>query len=491
MTGVPPSWTLRRQRGERALVEAGLDREWYLDRYPDVRAAKFDPVSHFLKWGAREGRHPNPLFWTEHYLSHSSAVADAGVNPLVHYLRWGWQQGYDPNPLFDSGWYLRENEDVAAAGINPLLHYLHRGAEEGRDPHPLFDTDWYFERNPDIRGTWANPLQHFLEVGGRAGCSPHILFDSLFYLESNPEIRDSGTNPLLHYLDLGAAEGRNPNNWFDNQSYIARYPDVRQSGLNPLIHYRLHGAVQGRDASPQPALLAHPRPEELEPKALLNAFQSLGDNCELGLVQKHYRSNLLGLLKFASTPLGGLIAALRAGFRDLTSPECIDIQTLAGPEEGQQEFFLVSKVYGILFHVGTRTTVQPEKFKNSEARRLEFLLGAFADDLQRAEKIFVYKINYTPAQADIEDLVAAMRAYGPTTLLWVTVATDGHPAGSVEEVSEGLMRGYIECLAPYDDIMSYSPESWRALCANAYALWLRKRSATREIALASGDQQSC
>src|SRR6266478_8117282 len=74
--------SLLRQRAEKKLTAAGFDREWYLGHYPDVRAAKFDPLSHFLKWGAREGRDPNPLFWSGFYLA---ANPDAGIggNPLA------------------------------------------------------------------------------------------------------------------------------------------------------------------------------------------------------------------------------------------------------------------------------------------------------------------------------------------------------------------------------------------------------------------------
>jgi hypothetical protein len=110
---------------------------------------------------------------------------------------------------------------------------------------------------------------------------------------------------LLDYLKSGANSGR----------------DVRESRLKPLIHYRLYGAARARDPSPRPAPPRDQDLKELDPKVLFDAFQSLGDNCELGLVQKQYRSNLLGLFKFASTPIGGLVAALRRGFSDRTSPD--------------------------------------------------------------------------------------------------------------------------------------------------------------------------
>ncbi len=64
------------------------------------------------------------LFDTDWYLAQNPDVAAAGIDPLVHYLRHGAAEGRDPNPLFDTDWYLAQNPDVAAAGTNPLAHYL-------------------------------------------------------------------------------------------------------------------------------------------------------------------------------------------------------------------------------------------------------------------------------------------------------------------------------------------------------------------------------
>jgi lipopolysaccharide biosynthesis protein len=88
-------WELTRSR-YRELVEAShlFDREWYLNCYPDVRAAGLDPALHYLRRGAMEARNPGPLFDTAWYLSQYPHVAAAGVNPLVHYLRHGWRSGY-------------------------------------------------------------------------------------------------------------------------------------------------------------------------------------------------------------------------------------------------------------------------------------------------------------------------------------------------------------------------------------------------------------
>ena len=52
-----------------ALIRASglFDADWYLDRYPDVVAARMDPVEHYYRYGATEGRNPNALFDTSYY----------------------------------------------------------------------------------------------------------------------------------------------------------------------------------------------------------------------------------------------------------------------------------------------------------------------------------------------------------------------------------------------------------------------------------------
>lgn len=69
------------------ITTSGLfDAGWYLQQNADVRAKGLDPLKHYLRFGAGEGRDPSPLFSTKNYLA---ANPDAGINPLVHYLRYG------------------------------------------------------------------------------------------------------------------------------------------------------------------------------------------------------------------------------------------------------------------------------------------------------------------------------------------------------------------------------------------------------------------
>lgn len=101
------------------------------------------------------------LFDSDWYLEQYTDVRAAGVNPLIHYLRHGAAEGRDPNPLFDSDWYLDRYPDVRAAGANPLMHYLRHGAREGRDPCESFSSRDYLANNPDIAARGINPLAHY------------------------------------------------------------------------------------------------------------------------------------------------------------------------------------------------------------------------------------------------------------------------------------------------------------------------------------------
>jgi glycosyltransferase involved in cell wall biosynthesis len=223
---------------EQVCAQSGVfDREWYLQRNPDVAAAGINPLTHYVTKGAAEGRDPHPLFDSDWYLQHNPDVAACGINPLAHYISKGAAEGRDPHPLFDSDWYLQHNPDVAESGVNPLAHYISAGAAEGRDPHPLFDSSWYLGRNPDVGKAGMNPLSHYIGWGAAEGRDPNPHFDSDWYLERNPDVAVTGANPLSHYIYCGSTEGRDPNPLFDSKWYLERNPEVACSEMNPLIHY--------------------------------------------------------------------------------------------------------------------------------------------------------------------------------------------------------------------------------------------------------------
>ncbi len=124
-------------------LDGFFDADWYLTRYPEIRASRLSPIVHFIRHGIGERR--------------------------------------DPNAFFDSAWYSEHHADVSAAGVHPLLHYLQAGAAELRSPHPSFDAVYYASQHPEAA---ANPLLYHMRVGRARGYLTQPAFHIEDYLPS-------------------------------------------------------------------------------------------------------------------------------------------------------------------------------------------------------------------------------------------------------------------------------------------------------------------
>ena len=205
---------------------------------------------HYIRFGAKEGRDPHPLFDTAYYVSQYPGLETSGINPLIHYIEADPKAGKDPYPLFDTAYYLAQSPELDSSVANPLAHYMEVGAKEGKDPHPLFDAAYYVNQYPDLKASETNPLIHYMEVGAKEGKDPHPLFDAAYYISQYPELETSNINPLLHYIETGAKEGKDPHPLFDSAYYLKQSSELTASGINPLVHYIEVGAKEQRDPHP-------------------------------------------------------------------------------------------------------------------------------------------------------------------------------------------------------------------------------------------------
>jgi 4-hydroxybenzoate polyprenyltransferase len=173
----------------------GVDPVWYRNTYPDLND-EVDPIAHYADQGWREGRNPNAGFSTTWYLTQYPDVVAARQNPLLHYLQYGRAEGRRARPP-------RTSEPPAAELLSdPAVAALLRGAR-GVDPI------WYQTRYPDIESD-VDPVFHYVSVGWRQGKDPNAHFSTTWYVISNREVAEAGLNPLLHYLEHGRAEGKTP-----------------------------------------------------------------------------------------------------------------------------------------------------------------------------------------------------------------------------------------------------------------------------------------
>lgn len=85
---------LRYKKWKKIIEKSGLfDVKYYLFTYPDVRLKDINPIMHYIKYGANEGRNPNKEFDTSFYLTNYLDVKESKMNPLVHYILYGRKEG--------------------------------------------------------------------------------------------------------------------------------------------------------------------------------------------------------------------------------------------------------------------------------------------------------------------------------------------------------------------------------------------------------------
>lgn len=100
-----------------------FDREWYLKTYVDVAQSGANPIMHYLRWGADEGRNPSTKFSTNAYLAYNDDVAHAQINPLVHYILFGQKEGRYAFEVEDIKTTIKKGQKQRVAEHKGLLGY--------------------------------------------------------------------------------------------------------------------------------------------------------------------------------------------------------------------------------------------------------------------------------------------------------------------------------------------------------------------------------
>ena len=192
-------------------------------------------------------------------------------------------------------------------------------------------------------------------------------------------------------------------------------------------------------------------------------FESLGSNCEFGLVQRQAGVEPLGLFRFSEIDLPNVIRALRT--------DCAGIEEFALEVDSSGGYMAVGTS---IRHV-THTWIYPDTVTSAVAavkfrQRQIFLRRLLLEHLKEADKIFVLRTPDQPLRPDIDEVVAALRRHGSNVLLLVTAAAENRKPGDVEAVSTGLLRGYLT-KTPHNitpDSIEYA--HWRDICHRALAL---------------------
>jgi hypothetical protein len=172
-------------------------------------------------------------------------------------------------------------------------------------------------------------------------------------------------------------------------------------------------------------------------RQLLTGFESLGRNCEFGLLQRKFGAEPLGLLRFSTTRPATLQELLRTQFDGIGDPARNEVVLVKG------EYRLRHLPTGWRMHTGIGAAADPATVLRDQCRHTGFLRAKLLRDLRDAAKIFVYQ------QPQIEEpevlaIYDALQEYGPNHLLAVRLATGAHEPGAILWPRDRLMLAHID-----------------------------------------------
>jgi tetratricopeptide (TPR) repeat protein len=194
-------------------------------------------------------------------------------------------------------------------------------------------------------------------------------------------------------------------------------------------------------------------------------WQSLGDDCEFGLVQRHFGCEPIGLLRWASTTIPQLTAALN---RDFDGIGDIDNTVV---ENRQGEYACYDKRFGMVMHTFIRVSVRKQdEVLDVMANRMKFLKRKLQEDLEDGDHNFIYKSKKMPSESELILLHEAMQRHGKNNLVVTLSADEHHKSGSLQVIGRGLLVGYLQRFGNRGGNWDIDFAGWRGICEAAQRL---------------------
>lgn len=304
-----------------------------------------------------------------------------------------------------------------------------------------------------IRG--REVLRAALDQGGSFGCiiPPEAL---------------AGEGPVR--LELEHPDARAPASFGGHGDDRALALSVRRLHL-AAVGGTAAGTVQGRGGLPPAGVVAR---AGIPASELVTRFESLGDNCEFGLVQRRCGAEVLSLLRFAYISMPMLLRALDERFAPIGDPAGLRVALDGGGDGGAgkpREYIVHDASYDLTYHTWQlEHETEAATLASKQPARQRFLARKLLGDLEDGEKIFVLRRNPPPRLAEALAVYAAINRIARNRLLFIDLPHDRRPAGTVEEIIPGLYRGTIDRLAPDENAHDMSLDCWVEILVNTWRM---------------------
>jgi len=189
---------------------------------------------------------------------------------------------------------------------------------------------------------------------------------------------------------------------------LARQKLNYQSTLRRQSH-----AQHGESSSSRPGAGAFEDVGDFRPSgraAVLARYQSLGEHCEFGNVQRRFGVEPMDLFRFARIASTRVLKMLETGCGGIGDPKTTSV--FARRHTG--EYFVTDTKLKISWHTGEfECATTEEQLLAREYRRLSYLARRFEQDLQRAARIFVHVSDAPLDFTSCESLARAVHQRSP------------------------------------------------------------------------------
>ena len=263
-----------------------------------------------------------------------------------------------------------------------------------------------------------------------------------------PESLSGAKNPVLSITHLNCEAARAPEQVRNGQPLGLMVHSIRLYALDRPSPVR----------EPTAAL-----PNSHEKLAL--CFESLGQGCQFGQIQRQMGAEPLNLLRFVDTVTSSLVDGLVKGFAGIDTPGSL---TLGKAPRDNASYTWRQAGYKLSFDtLISIDAADASAVLRDQLKRLTFLQRKFVDDLRAAEKIYVLTRSDVMTEPEALAVFCALNLYGPNTLLW-TVYGDETRTGQVVKCAPGFFRAE---LGKVDDVRFAPLSAWLPTLENAYRMW--------------------
>lgn len=202
---------------------------------------------------------------------------------------------------------------------------------------------------------------------------------------------------------------------------------------------------------------------------LLDQFESIGDNCELGFVQRFHGVEPSSLFRWATAPLHGVLTGLADGWADIYAWENLRpwASDMAWDDKYQCAFHGSMRCALI---DGEMTFTLSEKDHRTAWKRdrtkLFHMRGKMLEGLRNPSRIYVAKANAGLALDTVQQLKASLDRYGEHRLLCV-VPEETFAVRGLMLLQPGVKLATISHLASYHRVELAAYGEWTNLLQKA------------------------